>query len=157
MRYPNEWEAGRIEGALHIPADELDDRIDEVARDRPVVTVCRSGSRSQEAADRLRAEGVDAQNLDGGLEAWIGAGFALTAEGGRPGRVVEPEAPPVDERMQELQSEFLAVAFAAHERFGDREPSEEEMRAFLHERLVNEGRTPEEADRFLDELGSDDG
>jgi hypothetical protein len=41
---------------------------------------------------------------------------------------------------------------AVEERFGDREPSEAEMRAFLRERLVAEGRSPEDADRFLDEL-----
>lgn len=48
--------------------------------------------------------------------------------------------------------ELASVMAAVEERFGDREPSEEEMRAFLRERLVAEGRSPEDADRFLDEL-----
>ena len=48
--------------------------------------------------------------------------------------------------------ELTSVMAAVEERFGDREPSEDEMRAFLRERLVAEGRSPEDADRFLDEL-----
>ncbi len=41
---------------------------------------------------------------------------------------------------------------AIEERFGDREPGEHELRSFLRDRLVAEGRTEEDADRFLDEL-----
>jgi len=41
---------------------------------------------------------------------------------------------------------------AIEERFGDREPSEAELRSFLHGRLVAEGRTAEDADHFLDQL-----
>lgn len=48
--------------------------------------------------------------------------------------------------------ELASVMEAVEERFGDREPSEEELRAFLRERLVAEGRSAEDADRFLDEL-----
>ena len=48
--------------------------------------------------------------------------------------------------------QLTEVMAAVEERFGDREPSEAELRAFLHERLVAEGRSAEEADRFLDEL-----
>jgi 5-methylcytosine-specific restriction endonuclease McrA len=53
---------------------------------------------------------------------------------------------------QELDEVLAAVA----ERFGDREPSEDELRRFLHERLVAEGRSPEGADRFLDQMGQED-
>ena len=52
----------------------------------------------------------------------------------------------------DFDRELAAVMAAVEERFGDREPSETEMRAFLRERLVAEGRSPEDADRFLDEL-----
>lgn len=37
VRWPNEWEAGHIAGAVHIPVEELDDRLDELDRSRPVV------------------------------------------------------------------------------------------------------------------------
>lgn len=50
--------------------------------------------------------------------------------------------------------ELADVMGAIEERFGDEAPSEADLRAFLHERLVAEGKSVEEADRFLDELQS---
>ena len=52
--------------------------------------------------------------------------------------------------------ELAGVMEAIEERFGDREPSEEELRSLLHERLVAEGRSPEDAERFLDQLEAGD-
>lgn len=154
VRDPNEWEAGRIEGALHIPVDDLAERVGELDRDRPVVAVCRSGNRSGRAAEWLREEGFDAENLEGGMQAWAEAGLPFTAADGGPGRVAEPEPPPDDrpEEMQQLQAGFLDVIFAVNERFGGRQPSEEELRGFLRERLLSEGKTAEEADQFLAEM-----
>jgi hypothetical protein len=60
----------------------------------------------------------------------------------------------VDEEA--FDAELNAVMAAVEERFGDREPSEAELRAFLRERLVAEGRSAEDADRFLDELEAGD-
>lgn len=53
IRYPNEWEAGHIDGAVHIPLDDLAERVEELDREQPVVTVCRSGQRSERAAQWL--------------------------------------------------------------------------------------------------------
>lgn len=120
VRYPNEWEAGRIPGAPHIPGDDRAERVDELDRDRPVVTVCRSGGRSDRAAQFLREDGFDAENLDGGMQAWADAGLAYRAGDGAEGRVAEPEPPP-DERpreMVELQDGFPDVILAAQEHFG---------------------------------------
>jgi rhodanese-related sulfurtransferase len=148
VRYPNEWEAGHIEGAIHIPGDYLAERLDELDPGRPVVTVCRAGTRSMEAAEWLRTQGFDAENLDGGMLAWKWAGLPFT------GKIVEP-VPPADDRppeIQALQAEMLEVIFAMQERFGDREPTEEEMHEFLKERLIAEGRTPEQAEAFLAQI-----
>ncbi|MGI9021730.1 MAG: hypothetical protein ACR2HV_00585 [Acidimicrobiales bacterium] len=54
----------------------------------------------------------------------------------------------LDRMTQEMEETMGAVA--AH--FGDREPPEEELRQFLRDRLVAEGRSVEEADRFMAEL-----
>ncbi len=154
VRYPNEWEAGHIGVAVHIPMDDVLDRVGELDRSKPVVTVCRSGGRSAEAAKDLASEGFDVQSLDGGMQAWAARGLTLVAADGGPGAVAEPEPPPDDrpERMKRLQSEFLDVIFAVQEHFGDREASEEEMQAFLRQRLMDEGKTPEEADKFLADM-----
>lgn len=70
-----EWDAGRIDGARHIPLGELPARLDEVSRERPVVVVCRSGARSADATDFLRAYGFDAHNLEGGVQEWTSQGL----------------------------------------------------------------------------------
>ncbi len=154
VRYANEWDAGRIDGAVHVPADELDQRLGELDPDRPVVTVCRTGNRSASAAELLTAEGFDAENLDGGMEAWAAAGLPVVRDGGQPGAVVEPEPPPDDRpaHLQRLEREFLSVLSDVQEHFGDREASDEEIRAFLRDRMIRQGHTPEEADRLLAEM-----
>ena len=88
VREQDEWDAGHIEGAQHIPLGELGSRLAEVPTERVVVAVCRTGSRSDRAAKGLRLSGVSAENLDGGVTAWTRAGLALVAKGGGPGRVI---------------------------------------------------------------------
>jgi rhodanese-related sulfurtransferase len=149
VRYEKEWQAGHIEGAVHIPEDDLEDRLDELDRDRPIVTVCRAGTRSEAAAEWLRTQGFDAQNLDGGMLGWKWAGLPMT------GKIVEPDPRPEleDDEMQRIHHQFIEIALAVQERFGvGAQPSEEEIRGFLKERLVSQGRTPEEADKFLAEM-----
>lgn len=51
--------------------------------------------------------------------------------------------------MDQLQSTFLGIAHAVEEHFDGEDPSEEQIRSFLHDRLVADGRTPEEAEAYL--------
>lgn len=60
-----------------------------------------------------------------------------------------PSGTETDSEMEQLQSMFLEIAHAVEEHFDGKEPSEEQARAFLHDRLVAEGRTSEEAEAFL--------
>lgn len=55
-------------------------------------------------------------------------------------------------RHAEIERVFLETVEAIQEHFGDHEPSEEEVREYLRERLIRQGRSPEEADRFMAEL-----
>lgn len=88
VREAPEWEAGRIEGSVHIPLNELmAGRLENLDASRPVVAVCRSGNRSEVASLMLRARGFDAYNMEGGTEAWVAAGLPFTAPDGSPGRV----------------------------------------------------------------------
>jgi rhodanese-related sulfurtransferase len=88
VREDDEWAAGHIDGAQHIPLGALGDRLAELPTDRPIVAVCRSGSRSAAAVRGLRQLGYAAENLDGGATAWSRAGLPLVASDGRPGRVI---------------------------------------------------------------------
>ena len=152
VRDASEWQVGHIEGAVNIPEDALPDRVDDLDRDRPVVTVCRAGTRSGEAAEWLRGEGFKAQSLDGGMLSWKWAGLPVTGGIAQPPPKPELSSP----EMQKLHNDFLEIALAVQERFGvGVEPSEDEIRGFLRERLISEGRTPEEADTFLAEMGGE--
>jgi rhodanese-related sulfurtransferase len=71
IRQDYEWEAGHIDGAVHIPMEQLPARIESIDRERPIVFQCRSGSRSAFATQIFRESGFDAYNLAGGLQAWV--------------------------------------------------------------------------------------
>jgi rhodanese-related sulfurtransferase len=86
VREDDEWEAGHVEGSLHIPLMSLGERSDEVGSGQTLV-VCRSGHRSAQAAAYLNDQGFDAVNLEGGLQAWHSAGRPLVTETGRPPHV----------------------------------------------------------------------
>ena len=83
VREPDEWAAGHIDGAVHIPMSGLMGRVEEVPKDRDVVVVCRVGSRSAQVAAFLGQRGWEnVRNLDGGLVAWVQAGRPLVSETG---------------------------------------------------------------------------
>ena len=83
VREPNEFTGplGHIRGAILIPLGELSARTGELSRDRPIVAVCRAGSRSAQAIAILRENGFnDVANLTGGMLRWRAEAHAV--EGG---------------------------------------------------------------------------
>jgi rhodanese-related sulfurtransferase len=82
VREPDEWQAGHIEEATHIPLADLPARIGELSPDDALVVVCRSGARSGRAVAWLNQNGFDTQNLDGGMVAWAAAGRKMVSETG---------------------------------------------------------------------------
>ncbi|MEX5260890.1 rhodanese-like domain-containing protein [Kocuria sp. CPCC 205263] len=67
--------------------DALGTRQRELSKDRPVVTVCRAGARSANAARRLATAGYEVAGLRGGMTAWQRACERVVAKNGRPGTV----------------------------------------------------------------------
>ncbi len=83
VREPAEFDAelGHLAGALLLPLGDLMARCGELDRARPVVTVCRSGTRSARAAVLLGRAGFgQVANLAGGMLRWRGQGYRV--EGG---------------------------------------------------------------------------
>jgi rhodanese-related sulfurtransferase len=80
VRTDVEYEAGHIDGSVHIPLQQLPERRDELDPGRSYVAVCHVGQRSQLAASFLAAHGFEAENLDGGLESWTAAGLPVVGE-----------------------------------------------------------------------------
>lgn len=72
VREDHEVARGMIPGAVHIPLGELLERLqgDHADITGPVVVVCQTAVRSRRAAEALRAAGVEAAILAGGMEAW---------------------------------------------------------------------------------------
>jgi len=77
VREDDEWAAGHVPGATHIPLGELESRIGEVEDGGRVWVICRSGARSQKGADILFSNGIDAVSVAGGTMGWIDAGHAV--------------------------------------------------------------------------------
>ena len=88
VREDDEWTAGHIDGAQHIPLGELAARLDELPKERTIVAVCRSGGRSEAAVNGLRRLGFEAENLEGGVNAWDRAKLPLVDGSGGRGRVI---------------------------------------------------------------------
>jgi rhodanese-related sulfurtransferase len=82
VREPYERDAGHIAGSAHIELVRLADRAGELDPEVPVVFYCRVGARSLMAAQALRAAGLQAYSMDGGLVRWAGEGRPLSPEGG---------------------------------------------------------------------------
>jgi len=70
VREPDEVDAWPMPGAINIPLGSLQERLDEIPRDRQVVVLCASGSRSRAATAFLSRLGFDVANLCGGMSAW---------------------------------------------------------------------------------------
>ena len=70
VRQPAEWGRGHIKDASHVPLAQLSSRLEQLPRDRTIITVCQSGHRSARAARTLTRAGHDARNLRGGMNAW---------------------------------------------------------------------------------------
>jgi rhodanese-related sulfurtransferase len=86
-RQPDEWEAGHAPGAVFIPMREVPERVAELPRDRRIVAICRSGSRSGRVTEFLVGEGYDVVNLAGGMKAWAAEGYPVETDDGSPGVV----------------------------------------------------------------------
>ena len=93
VREPDEFAHGHIPGAINVPQAELASRLAELPRDRPILTICKGGSRSLRTAQFLKqVHFADVQSLRGGTDGWRSAGqplaFGDTADVPQP-RVVE--------------------------------------------------------------------
>jgi rhodanese-related sulfurtransferase len=84
VREPSEFAEVRAPDAALLPTSTFLSRIDELPTDRPLLFICRTGSRSAAVtAYMLRSGRSDVANVAGGMEAWQAAG--LPVRSGPPG------------------------------------------------------------------------
>jgi sulfur dioxygenase len=80
VREPSEFqgELGHVPGAQLIPLGQLARRVDEIAKDKPVAVICRSGARSARATLLLKQQGFDrVANVTGGMLRWRAHNLAV--------------------------------------------------------------------------------
>jgi rhodanese-related sulfurtransferase len=74
VRSDEEFAAGRVPGAKHVPYDEVTARLAELGSPREVVVYCEKGGRAAKAAEALGEAGFAVKHLTGDMKAWREAG-----------------------------------------------------------------------------------
>ncbi len=78
VRTPEEFSEGHLEGALHIPVNELEGRLGELSKDKPIIVYCKSGGRSSTAADLLVENSfTQIYNMSGGITEWMSKNYPV--------------------------------------------------------------------------------
>lgn len=78
VRTPQEYAQGRMKGSVLIPINEIERRVNEVPKNRPILVLCAVGSRSNLVAGFLVNKGYgEVYNLTDGLMGWYRNGFPL--------------------------------------------------------------------------------
>lgn len=80
VREQDEFDAGHVPNAHHIPLGSVADRVDEIPKDEPVWVICLAGGRSMKAANYLEGLGYDTVSVAGGTGSWIEAGKTISFE-----------------------------------------------------------------------------
>jgi len=83
VRAEQEWKQGHAPGSLNLPVGELEQRLDEIPRDRSIIVHCQTGARAAIAASLLQARGFGEVRLfPGGFAEWHAAGQPEEVETG---------------------------------------------------------------------------
>lgn len=77
VRSATEYATGHIPGAINIPLEQVESRIGDLAKNRPVVLTCQSGQRAKIAAGLLASAGSGVLLLEGSTSGWSSSGHPL--------------------------------------------------------------------------------
>lgn len=78
VRTVSEYDDGHIEGALNIPVQEIEGRLDELSKNDEILVYCRTGNRSFTAIEIMNADGfTKIYHMNRGITAWIDADYPV--------------------------------------------------------------------------------
>ncbi|WP_159721471.1 rhodanese-like domain-containing protein [Enterococcus sp. CSURQ0835] len=72
VRRPAEYKEGHIPQAQNLPLEDLPQLFTQLAKEEHYYLICRSGRRSEQAAQFLSERGYHVTNVAGGMNAWTG-------------------------------------------------------------------------------------
>lgn len=75
VRSAAEYATGHVPGALNVPLEQVESRVDDLDKSASVILVCQSGKRAQMAAGLLQQRFQNLVVLEGGTKAWVSAGL----------------------------------------------------------------------------------
>ncbi len=78
IREPKERQSGHINHDMHIPMAQVKSKLNTLAKDKPVLVYCRSGTRSANIAQVLGKAEFNVYSLKGGFNAWLSANMPIT-------------------------------------------------------------------------------
>ena len=71
VRDGDSYQAARIDGALNLSNDNIQEFLTNTAKDKPIVVYCYHGNSSKGATQFLLSQGYsDVQSMSGGFEGW---------------------------------------------------------------------------------------
>jgi len=79
VRSASEFASGHIPGAVNIPMDQIESRLDDLCPTVPVVLICQMGKRARVTAGLLEPCKLQIAVLEGGTSAWIRAGLPVVS------------------------------------------------------------------------------
>ncbi|MBD0862990.1 rhodanese-like domain-containing protein [Gordonia sp. zg691] len=85
VREDDEWAAGHVRGAVHIPMGEIPARLEELDPDADLYVICHSSGRSMRVLQYLTQIGYDGICVSGGMLAWQQHGKPVEFGDSRPG------------------------------------------------------------------------
>jgi len=77
VRSPSEFETGHIPGAMNIPMDHIESRLEDLSTTRPIVLICQMGKRARMTAGLLEPCQLKLSILEGGTSAWAESGLPI--------------------------------------------------------------------------------
>jgi rhodanese-related sulfurtransferase len=94
VRLPYDYFSGRIPGSRNVPGTSIVGYVGQMPAGLPLVFVCDDGLRSEQVAIAARAAGfTNVAVLDGGMDAWLDAGFPTETISDGLGPALTPPAP----------------------------------------------------------------
>jgi rhodanese-related sulfurtransferase len=82
VRQPGEFGIAHVPGAINIPLEDLEERLEEVGHDNGVLIYCINGSRTRQAEPILYAHDIDnVYHLEGAFYAWLRGKYPIERGG----------------------------------------------------------------------------